>query len=106
MMDVEGEIRDLKRRVGELEGGFGFLTQQVRTVHLDLLGFQSQTNARFDKVDGRLDKMDGRLDKVEGRLDRVEGRLGRVEAEVRQLREELPTVVGDVMREVLREQKR
>ena len=48
-MDVEGEIRDLKRRVGELEGGFGFLTQQVRTVHLDLLGFQSQTNARFDK---------------------------------------------------------
>ena len=105
-MDVEGEIRDLKRRVGELEGGFGFLTQQVRTVHLDLLGFQSQTNARFDKVDGRLDKVDGRLDKVEGRLDRVEGRLGRVEAEVRQLREELPTVVGDVMREVLREQKR
>jgi tetrahydromethanopterin S-methyltransferase subunit G len=105
-MDVEGEIRDLKRRVGELEGGFGFLTQQVRTVHLDLLGFQSQTNVRFDKVDGRLDKVDGRLDKVEGRLDRVEGRLGRVEAEVRQLREELPTVVGDVMREVLREQKR
>ena len=29
----------------------------------------------------------------------------RVETEVRQLREELPTVVGDVMREVLREQK-
>ena len=97
-MDVEGEIRDLKRRVGELEGGFGFLTQQVRAVHLDVLNFQDQTNQRFDKVDGRLDK-------VEGRLDRVEGRLMRVETEVRQLREELPTVVGDVMREVLREQK-
>ena len=83
-MDVEGEIRDLKRRVGELEGGFGFLTQQVRAVHLDVLNFQDQTNQRFDKVEGRLD---------------------RVEAEVRQLREELPTVVGDVMREVLREQK-
>ena len=97
-MDVEGEIRDLKRRVGELEGGFGFLTQQVRAVHLDLLNFQGQTNQRFDKVDGRLDK-------VEGRLDRVEVRLDRVESEVRQLREELPTVVGDVMREVLREQR-
>jgi archaellum component FlaC len=105
-MDVEGEIRDLKRRVGELEGGFGFLTQQVRTVHLDLLNFQSQTNQRFDKVDGRLDKVEGRLDRVEVRLDGVEGRLGRVESEIRQLREELPTVVGDVMREVLREQKR
>jgi tetrahydromethanopterin S-methyltransferase subunit G len=84
--------------VGELEGGFGFLTQQVRAVHLDVLNFQDQTNQRFDKIDGRFDK-------VEGRLDRVEGRLDRVEAEVRQLREELPTVLGDVMREVLREQK-
>ena len=97
-MDVEGEIRDLKRRVGELEGGFGFLTQQVRAVHLDVLN-------SHDKIDGRLDQADGRFDKVEGRLDRVEGRLMRVETEVRQLREELPTVVGDVMREVLREQK-
>ncbi len=105
-MDVEGEIRDLKRRVGELEGGCGFLTQQVRTVHLDLLGFQSQTNARFDQVDGRLDKVDGRLDKVVGRLDRVEKEVRAVKAEVASLREELPTVVGDVMREVLREQKR
>jgi hypothetical protein len=98
-MDVEGEIRDLKRRVGELEGGFGFLTQQVRAVHRDLLNFQTLTTVRFDAVDGRFDRVDGRLDKVEGRLDRVE-------TEVRQLREELPTVVGDVMRKVLREQKR
>jgi archaellum component FlaC len=97
-MDVEGEIRDLKRRVGELEGGFGFLTQQVRAVHLDVLNFQDQTNQRFDKVDGRLDK-------VEGRLDRVEAEVRSVKAEVIGLREELPTIVGDVMREVLREQK-
>jgi hypothetical protein len=84
-MDVEAEIRDLKRRVGELEGGFGFLTQQLRTVHLDLLGFQDQTNNRFDKV---------------------ESELRGVKADVAGLRKELPTVVGDVMREVLREQKR
>ena len=50
-MDVEGEIRDLKRRVGELEGGFGFLTQQVRTVHLDLLGSRARPTQRFDKVE-------------------------------------------------------
>ncbi len=67
-------------------------------MHLDLLGFQSQTNARFDKVDGRLDKVEGRLDRVERPTD-ARGGSG-------QLREELPTVVGDVMREVLREQKR
>jgi hypothetical protein len=104
-MDVEAEIRDLKRRVGEPEGSFGFLTQQVQGVHRDLLGFQEQTSRRFDELDEHLDRVDGRLDRMDGRLDRVDGRLGRVEAEVHQLREELPTVVGDVMREVLREQK-
>ena len=88
---MEREIRELKRLVGELESGCGFLTQQVRAVHLVLLNFQTLTNSRFDKV--------------EDRLDRVEGRLGRVETEVASLREEFPTVVGDVMREVLREQK-
>ncbi len=91
-MDMEAEILDLKRRVGELEGGFGFLTQQVQGVHRDLLGFQEQTNRRFDKV--------------ETRLDRVETEVRGVKADLASLRKELPTVVGDVMREVLREQKR
>jgi hypothetical protein len=91
-MDVEAEIRDLKRRVGELEGGFGFLTQQVQGVHRDLLGFQQQTNRRFDKVDSRFDK--------------VEADTRGVKADVASLRKDLPSVVGDAMREVLREQKR
>jgi hypothetical protein len=84
-MDVEAEIRDLKRRVGELEGAFGFLTQQVQGVHRDLLGFQQQTNQRFDKV---------------------EADIRGVKGDVASLRKDLPSVVGDVMREVLREQKR
>ncbi|MGQ0674451.1 MAG: hypothetical protein ACT4N2_16450 [Hyphomicrobium sp.] len=40
-MDVEAEMRDLRRWVGELEGGWGFLTSQIRDVHRDLLGFQT-----------------------------------------------------------------
>jgi archaellum component FlaC len=90
-MDVEAEIRDLKRRVGELEGGFGFLTQQVQAVHRDLLGFQEQTDQRFDKVDARFDKM--------------EAEIRGVKADVTGLRKDLPTIVGDTMRAVLREQK-
>jgi hypothetical protein len=74
-MDVEDEIRDLKRRVGELEGGFGFVTQQVRAVHLDLLGFQKQTNQRFDKVEGRFDKVDDRLDRMDRRIGSVEQKI-------------------------------
>jgi tetrahydromethanopterin S-methyltransferase subunit G len=91
-MNVEAEIRDLKRRVSEIEGSFGFLTQQIKSVHKDLLTFQARTEQRFDKVDGRLDKVDGRLD--------------RVEKEVRSLRADMPGIVGSAMREVQREQGR
>lgn len=90
-INVEAEIRDLKRRVSELEGSFGFLTQQVKGVHKDLLGFQAKTEQRFDQVDGR--------------FDQVEGRLGRVENGVRDLRHDMPGIVGSAMREVLRERR-
>jgi hypothetical protein len=83
-MDVEAEIRDLKRRVSEIEGSFGFLTQQIKGVHKDLLSFQARTEQRFDKVDGRFD---------------------RLEKGVRSLREDMPGIVGSAMREVQRAQR-
>jgi hypothetical protein len=83
-IDVEAEIRDLKRRVSEIEGSFGFLTQQIKGVHKDLLSFQARTEQRFDKVDGRLD---------------------RLEKGVRSLREDMPGIVGSAMREVQRAQR-
>jgi tetrahydromethanopterin S-methyltransferase subunit G len=90
-MNVEAEIRDLKRRVGELEGSSEFLTQQVKGVHGDLLGFQAKTEQRFDQVDGRLDK--------------VESRLGLVEKSVHDLRQDMPGIVGSAMREVLHDRR-
>ena len=104
-MKVEAEIRDLKRRVGELEGSSGFLTQQIKGVHKDLLAFQARTEQRFDQIDGRLDKIDGRFDKVDGRLDRVESRLDRVEKGLHDLRHDMPGIVGSAMRDVLRERR-
>jgi hypothetical protein len=83
-INVEAEIRDLKRRVSEFEGSFGLLTQQVKGVHKDLLGFQAKTEQRFDQV---------------------EGRLGRVEKGVRDLRHDMPGIVGTAMREVLRDRR-
>jgi hypothetical protein len=97
-MDVEAEIRDLKRRVGELEGGFGFLTQQLQGVHRDLLGFQEQANQRFDRVERDIQG-------VKADVRGVQGEVRGVKAEVSGLRKDLPSVVGDVMREVLREQR-
>jgi hypothetical protein len=52
-MNVEAEIRDLKRRMSEIEGSFGFPTPQVKSAHKDLLAFQAKTEQRFDAVDGR-----------------------------------------------------
>ena len=93
-MNIEAEIRDLKRRVSELEGSFGFLTQQIKAIHKDLLAFQAKTEQWFANIDGRLDKTDGRLDKADGRLDRLE-RGGR------SLREDMPGIVASAVREVL-----
>jgi len=92
-MNVEAEIRELKRRVSELEGPFGFLTQQIKGVHKDLLTFQAKTERRFDKIEGRFNQVDGRFEKVEGRLDRVEGGI-------RRLREDMPGIVAGALREV------
>lgn len=91
-MNVEAEIRELKRRVSEIEGSFGFLTQQIKGVHKDLLAFQARTEQKFDKVEQRFDKVDARLD--------------RVEKGVRGLREDMPGIVGAAMREALGERPR
>jgi len=72
-INIEAEIRDLKRRVSELEGSFGFLTQQIKAIHKDLLAFQAKTD----------------------------GRLDRLERGVRSLREDMPGIVGSAVREVL-----
>jgi predicted RNase H-like nuclease (RuvC/YqgF family) len=91
-MNVEAEIRDLKRRVSELEGSFGFLTQQVKTLHKDVLAFEAKTEEKLKEHDKRFDKVDGRLDKIDGRLDHLDRGL-------RGLRTDMPKIVGDAMRE-------
>jgi hypothetical protein len=83
-MDVEAEIRELKRRVGELEGSFGFLTRQVQGVHKDLLAFEEKTDKKLREHDARFD-----------RLDR----------DIKGLRTDLPKIVADTMREVNREER-
>jgi hypothetical protein len=87
-MDVEAEIRDLKRRVGELEGSFEFRARQVRAVHQDLLEFRADTNEKFEGVNQR--------------FEGVNQRFARLEHGLQSLRKDLPGIVGDAVREVLR----
>ena len=92
-MDVEAEIRDLKRRVSEIEGSFGFPTQQIRGVHKDLLDFEAKTEQRFEKVDKRFDDLENKVDGLDRKIDsKIDG-----------LAKALPGIVGDAVREANRE---
>lgn len=88
-MDVEAEIRDIKRRISELEGSFGFLTRQVQGVHKDLLSFEEKTEHKLREHDGRFDRLDGKLDSLDRKID----------AKVDGLAKALPAIVIDAVRE-------
>jgi uncharacterized coiled-coil DUF342 family protein len=88
-MNVEAEIRDLKRRVSEIEGSFGFLTQQIQNVHKELLTFEEKTEQRFDRLESKVDALDRKIDtKIDG------------------LAKSLPGIFSGAMREVLNEKPR
>src|SRR5438477_9183959 len=80
-MDVEAEIRDLKRRVGEPGGSFGFLSEQVKSVHRDLLAFQTKAEQQLRSFRAE-----------------TERRFDKVEKDMRDLREDLPGIVGGAVR--------
>lgn len=67
-MDVEHEINELRRRVGDLEGAVSVLTGQVGKVHPDLVIFSGSTQRRFDKVEDLVDKVATRLDTLNTQL--------------------------------------
>jgi tetrahydromethanopterin S-methyltransferase subunit G len=56
-------------------------------------------------VKTRLDRVEEKVDRIDKKVDRLDGRLGHVETGVRSLRTDIPKIVADTMREVLREQK-
>jgi len=92
-MNVEAEIRDLKRRVSELEGPFGFLTRQVRSVHKDLLAFEEKTDGKLREHDARFDRVDAKMDALDRKID----------AKVDGLARSLPGIVVEAVREANRE---
>ena len=98
-MNVEAEIRDLKRRVGEIEDSFGFLTQQIKGVHKDLLEFEARTEQRFNKVDERFDQVDKRFDRLESKVDGLDRKI---DSKVDGLAKAMPGIVGDEIRQALR----
>ena len=102
-MDVEAEIRDLKRRVDELEGSFGFLTRQVQGVHRDLLTFEEKTERKLREHDARFDRVDARFDRVDAKIDALDRKI---DAKVDGLASALPGIITDAVREGNRDRDR
>jgi hypothetical protein len=93
--NIELEMRDLKRRVREIERTFAGPTLQISALHKDLLAFQARMEQRFDRVLGRHGRVSGRFDKIDGKLDRIERGLNG-------LRADLPKIVRRAVRDALR----
>jgi hypothetical protein len=91
-MNVEAEIGDLKRRVSELEGSFGFglLTQEISSLHRGLLAFEGRTEQRFHKVDERFDRLDCKLDGLDHKVDGIDRKLDA-------LAQSIPGIVRDAL---------
>jgi predicted nucleic acid-binding Zn-ribbon protein len=81
-MDVESEIRDLKRRVGELEGTYGFLTGQVRDVHRAVLGFQEANTEELGEIKSDLSQFRSKVERFEARTEQQLDALPRALAEI------------------------
>ena len=61
-MDIEFEIRDLKRRVGDLEGAVNVLASRMQAARPELEALRSHCNGRFDNIDAQISKVVQHLD--------------------------------------------
>lgn len=96
VMNVEKEITDLKRRVAELEGSFAYITGQLREVQLFL---HNNVDARLTTIEG---KVEAGFSEMRDGFTKAGKRSDKIEADVGGLREDLPGIVTDAVRSVLR----
>lgn len=82
-MDVETEIGNLKRRLGDLEGAVKVLSGQMGNIHPELVTLGDATMKRFDLIAITMDRLVGRLDSVN--------------TQVWSLRDDMPALMADAL---------
>lgn len=83
-MDFESEIKELKQRVGDLEGAVNVLGGQIGKVNPNLVALGVETAGRFNRVEELVGKVAGRLDLMATQLW--------------SLRDDLPEVVAEALK--------
>jgi chromosome segregation ATPase len=93
------EFDHLKVRVDVVERE----VEGEKTVTRHILEQTRRNGDDLAAVKSRLDRHDQRFDNLERRFDNLEREVGGLRADLHGLRNTLPTIVGDVMRDVLSE---
>lgn len=102
----------LERRVSALErdaGRLKVLEDEVEGEKMVTRHILEQTRRNSEDVAAmrkQLDRMETRQDRMEGDLTGLRSEVGGLRSEVRSLRVDLPGIVAETMREVLRERDR
>lgn len=82
-MDIEFEIRDLKRRVGDLEGAVSVLAGRVQAASPELEALRHQSGSRFDSIDTQMKQVVTRLDTLN--------------SQTWSLRDDLPALIAEAL---------
>ncbi len=103
---LEKQNLEINRELSSLKGQFEYISSQLRQVQLymharferadkEIKDLRAEMNGRFGNVDARFAAMDRRFDAMDRRFDAMDQRF-----------DEIPSIVRDVMREVLAEQRK
>jgi chromosome segregation ATPase len=118
-MDVEAQIASLTSRVSALEAEvqgqqrynariLGMITELRDDVAI-LRSHAVGLGQRFDALEGKFSTLEAKFSSLETKVSSLEGRFSSLEAkvtaEIGGLRRDLPGIIADTMREVLREGK-
>ena len=98
MLLTVATVEDLERRVVALETAQHTKASTLRWIAGTLVQIQATVDdhtLRFDKIDAQLDKGDARFDAVEASLDCVE-------LAIKGLPADMPGIVGEALRDVLK----
>ena len=90
-MDVESELKELRRRMDVLESEVD--GEKILTRHI----FEA-----FRRNETRLERIEKDMDHVKAALTEVKTDVGQLTSDMRGLRKDLPTIVGDAVRDAIK----
>lgn len=103
---LEKENTEIKRRLSAVEGQFEYISGQLRDVQLYMHARFEQIDKKFEQIDKRFEQIDRRFEQIDRRFEKVDRDIAILRSDMNRRFDELPSMVRDVMREVLEEARK